>query len=490
MRLYNSISGSKEVFSTIEPGRVRMYVCGPTVYDFLHIGNFRGAVTFNLLRNWLEKSGYTVNYVYNFTDIDDKILNKARAENVPWESIPTKFIEEFWKDYNALELKPHSSNPKVSEHLQDIIGIIERLIQNRSAYQVDGEVFFSVKSFEPYGKLSGRTTSDQQAGARVEIDPRKHDPLDFTLWKPSAAGEPGFPSPWGMGRPGWHIECSAMNHSLLGEQIDIHGGGIDLLFPHHENEIAQSEAAFKKTFARYWVHNNMITFDGQKMSKSLGNVRTMRSFLESFEPEVFKFMVLNTHYRSVLDFSDACMNNAVSGLSRIYSALALSEELRGDFAAAPKNPVLAQFSSRISDALNEDLNSAEAISVIFEAVRWLNGKAKRGQKPSTDVRKLCADFSDWLLNWGETFSLFRQPPAEFLVRLTDQQLRERGLTRSEIQLQVSQREQARRDKNFAQSDEIRDTLVGLSIALQDRPDGTTYWEFANEDSKSGKSGGV
>ena len=326
LKVYNTLTRKKEDFVPLTEGQVSMYCCGPTVYDYLHVGNFRGAVVYNFVRNWLEKSGLKVNFVYNFTDVDDKILQRAVKEQSTAHEIAERYITEFKKDFTTLGLRPHSSNPRVTEHMDGIIRMIQKLIDNKKAYAVDGEVFYSIRSFPDYGKLSQRKIDDMIAGSRVEVDAKKRDPLDFTLWKPAKAGEQSWPSPWSAGRPGWHIECSCMIHDILGEQIDIHGGGMDLVFPHHENEIAQGEGASGKPYARYWLHNNMFTFSGAKMSKSLGNIRTMRSFLEEFPAEVFKYLVMSVHYRSESEFSENTIAQAISGLARVYSALKVANE--------------------------------------------------------------------------------------------------------------------------------------------------------------------
>jgi cysteinyl-tRNA synthetase len=478
LRIYNSLTHKKEDFVPVHSGKVTMYCCGPTVYDFLHIGNFRGAVLYNFVRNWLEKSGYAVEFAYNFTDVDDKILNRAQKEGVTARQIAERFIDEFWKDYLALELRPHTHNPRVTEHMPAIIQIVEKLIAKNKAYVVDGEVFFSVSSFPTYGKLSGRKTEDLMAGARVEVDAKKRDPMDFTLWKPAKPGEEFWDSPWGKGRPGWHIECSAMNYALFGEQIDIHGGGLDLIFPHHENEIAQSEGACGKTFAKYWIHNNMITFDGQKMSKSVGNIRTMRSFLEKYPAEIFKFMILACHYRSVLDFSDQTISQTISGLARFYSALLLAEEVAKAAAPTKDEPfekLLAEVDAKMAKSFDEDFNTAEAIAHLFEVIRTFNGQTRRGGKIDGRAAARAKAFLDFMRSKGQLMALFQQPSAQFLILLDDMLLEQKGLQRSEIQTKVDLRVKARAEKNFAESDRLRNELTALGISVQDTPAGS-FWE--------------
>ena len=303
LSLYNSLGKKKESFYSNNNDKVMMYVCGPTVYDLLHIGNFRGPIFFNFLRNWLENIGYSVTYVYNYTDIDDKIINKSKEEKISTKDISEKYISEFELDYDSLKIKKPNFTPRCTEHIDDIISFIADLINDGFAYESNKSVFFSIEKFKKYGKLSGKNIDDLLAGHRVDVNKDKNIPMDFVLWKPSEKGDPGWDSPWGFGRPGWHIECSAMSDKILGQNIDIHGGGIDLLFPHHENEIAQSESRSSSTFSNFWVHNNLINFDNQKMSKSIGNIIKGRDFIKEYNAEILKFIILSVHYRSVLNFN-------------------------------------------------------------------------------------------------------------------------------------------------------------------------------------------
>lgn len=480
LTIYNTLGHEKQKFEPLEEGRVKMYCCGPTVYDYLHVGNFRGAVFYNFLRNWLEHLGYQVTYVYNFTDVDDKIINRAKKENVSAEEIANRYIAEFKKDFAALELRPHDHNPRVTENMDSIIHLVQRLIDAGKAYVVDGEVLYSIASFEEYGKLSGRNPEELMSGVRIEIDQKKKDPLDFALWKPKKEGEQGWDSPWGEGRPGWHIECTAMIHSILGEQIDIHGGGMDLTFPHHENEVAQAEGCTGKQYVKYWMHNNMFTFDGAKMSKSLGNVRTMRSFLENFNGEIFKYLVLSVHYRSLTDFSDASIQRAISGLARIYSALAMADEYlaQGDEAGAPVeefSKLIEKTNQDIEEALNNDLNTPQAFAGLFEVTRAFNGKVKRGVKAKPALLGLCRAYKDFVAQHGKILSLFEQEPKEFLLTLDNMLLRNMEIKREEVDELVKQRGEARQAKDWAKSDEIRDRLAEMKIAVLDLPGGT-YWE--------------
>ncbi len=481
LRIYNSQTQKKEDFVPLKEGEVKMYCCGPTVYDFLHVGNFRGAVFYNFVRNWLEHLGYKVTYAYNFTDVDDKILNRAKEEGKTAKDIAERFIDEFWKDFKALKLTAHTHNPKVTEHMDAIVALIEEIIANGRAYEVEGEVFYSIENFKDYGKLSHRKPEDMQSGSRIEVDPKKKNPLDFTLWKPAKEGEQSWPSPWGEGRPGWHIECSAMTRALLGEQIDIHGGGMDLIFPHHENEIAQSEGATDKPYVKYWMHNNMFTFSGAKMSKSLGNIRTMRSFLEKYNGEIFKYLVLSVHYRSQADFSDATISNSVAALGRIYSSLRKAKSYaNGDTKLkTPETEKMIEQISSAREAINkffaDDFATPQAMAQLFDTVRLYNQLVPEGSKkkgPSATVSQLFADF---VIEFGDPLSLFQEEPESFLTTLDDMLLEQKGLSRDKINELVSKRIQARKDKNYEESDRLRDELTQMGIDIRDSAEGT-LWE--------------
>ena len=322
LQIYDTAKRKKVTFTPLNPPYVKMYCCGPTVYDLLHIGNFRGAVFYNFVKNWLESLNYRVEYIYNFTDVDDKILNRSKEKGLKPQDLAEKYIKEFKKDYQSLELTSPTHTPKATETIQEIIQLTQALIQKGRAYENEGDVFYSIKSYPSYGYLSGRNTEDLIVGARVEINRKKRDPLDFALWKKAKPEEAwSWDSPWGPGRPGWHIECTAMIHKYLGEEIDIHGGGTDLIFPHHENEIAQSEGFVEKRYVRYWIHNNMIALGGDKMSKSKGNLITMREFLKKYPGEVFKYLILSSHYRSIVNFSAKTTRQALVSLARLYSGL-------------------------------------------------------------------------------------------------------------------------------------------------------------------------
>jgi cysteinyl-tRNA synthetase len=476
--IYNSETHKKEDFQPIVPNEVKMYVCGPTVYDLLHVGNFRGAIFFNLVRNWFEFRGFKVNFVYNYTDVDDKIINRAKADGVDAHVISEKYIQEFEKDFASLNLRKHTHNPKVTEFMNPIIAFVETLIKNGVAYEVEGDVYFDVHAFPEYGKLSHKNLEDLESGARIEVDERKKNPADFALWKKAKPGEPFWKSPWGEGRPGWHIECSAMARTLLGDTIDIHGGGLDLLFPHHENEVAQSEGATGKPFVRYWMHNNMLNFGSQKMSKSLGNVRSARSFIAEYHPEIFKYMMLSAHYRSILDFSPDQFEHVISNLARIYSALALASRVaQGSSEATPADfqKVLDTAKAGVESALDDDFNTPEALARLFEVIRTFNNTVRTPGPVTPKKAAVAKAFLQWTGWLGNLMSLFAENPADFLRFLDDMLLKQKKLERASIDALVQERTQARQNKDFSRSDELRKQLTEMGIAVQDGPQGSE-WE--------------
>lgn len=478
LKIYNSQSKQLEEFVSLTPGQVKMYVCGPTVYNFLHVGNFRGVVFFNLVRNWLENQGYKVTYALNFTDVDDKIINRAADMGVSPHDLSEMYITEYKKDFASLGLRPHDHNPKVTEHMDEIRSMVQTLIENKKAYETQGDVMYSIESFEGYGKLSGRNTDELQAGARVDVDEKKRSPLDFALWKAAKPGEVSWPSPWGPGRPGWHIECSAMIKKIFGEQIDIHGGGMDLIFPHHENEIAQSEGCTGKHFVKYWMHNNMLNFGGQKMSKSLGNVVTMREFMETYNAEIYKWMILSVHYRSMSDFSDAAIDRAVAGLARVYSALSLAESYLSPEVTAVDSgfeKITKEAWSKVEAALNDDFGTPEAFAAMFEVVRQFNNQVRRGLKANPAIQGKALAFVSFVRKFGGLLSLFQEPAHEFLVKLDDMLLRKMNVERSQVDAVVAERTKAREAKDFAKSDELRAKLTTMGISVSDTPEGS-FWE--------------
>lgn len=478
LKIYNSESKKLEEFVPVDPGQVKMYVCGPTVYNFLHVGNFRGVVFFNLVRNWLENQGYRVSYALNFTDVDDKIINRANEMGISPQELAEKYIAEYKKDFAALGLRPHDHNPKVTENMDEIISMVKTLMENKKAYEVQGDVMYSIKSFDGYGKLSGRHPDELQAGARVDVDEKKQNPLDFALWKSAKPGEVSWNSPWGHGRPGWHIECSAMIHKIFGDQIDIHGGGSDLIFPHHENEIAQSEGCTGKHFVKYWMHTNMLNFGGQKMSKSLGNIVTMREFLESNSAELYKWMMLSVHYRTMSDFSDAALERSISGLARVYSALALAESyLSPDVTSLDQGfeKIVTEAWNKIEAALNNDFGTPEAFATLFEVVRQFNNQVRRGMKANPAIQGKALSLQNFVKKFGAMMSLFQEPAHDFLIKLDDLLLKKMNIERKHVDALVAERAQARAAKDFAKSDELRGELTALGISVSDTPEGS-FWE--------------
>lgn len=480
IQIYNSQTHKKEEFVPLHEGEVRMYVCGPTVYDFLHVGNFRGAIFFNLVRNWFEKRGFKVTYVYNYTDVDDKIINRAKEEKVDSHVISEKYIQEFEKDYSSLRLRPQTHNPRVTEFMQQIITFVGELINRGVAYQAGGDVYFDVHKFPNYGKLSHKKLEDLEAGYRIDVDERKKHPADFALWKAAKPGEPKWPSPWSEGRPGWHIECSAMSRALLGDTIDIHGGGIDLIFPHHENEVAQSEGATGKPFVKYWMHNNMINFGNQKMSKSLGNVRTARSFIEQYNAEVLKYMMLSVHYRSMSDFSESAIGIAIGSLARFYSGLVWAEKICAEKLSLVPVPekfttLLKKVDGEIAAALDDDFNTPLVIAGFYEVLREFNNVCRAPGKVTPEKKAIAETFLGWLKNKGEILALFQEDPTIYLRALDDMLLKQKGLVRENINQLVLQRSTARASKDFATADRLRGELQGLGILVQDSAVGTE-WE--------------
>jgi cysteinyl-tRNA synthetase len=480
LRLYNTMTRSKEAFVPLHAPIVKIYLCGPTVYDLLHVGNFRGPIFCSFVRNWLLQSGYQVTFVQNYTDIDDKIINRAREESTSSEVIALKYMAEYKADFEKLGLRPFDLNPTVTESLPQIIELIAELVQKNKAYAANGDVLFSIESFSEYGKLSNRKTEDLLNNVKVEGADYKKNPLDFALWKASKPGEPFWPSPWGPGRPGWHIECSAMIRQHLGESIDIHAGGMDLIFPHHENEIAQSEAVAAKPLAKYWMHWNMLEFGGAKMSKSIGNVRTGRSFMQEFHPEILKYMVLSAHYRSTIDFSEDSISLSITALARIYSAMALAGQILKHAAdnVFGKSKLADGFDKAWAGcelAFNDDFNTAEALARIFESVRQFNATVKRSGRPSPSDILVAADFLSLMKKYSELTEIFKESPREFLTELDSQIMRRNKIDRAQVVALVEERRNAREAKDFAKSDEVRAQLVALGISVSDTIEGQ-HWE--------------
>lgn len=479
LKIYDTAKRKKTEFTPLNPPLVKMYCCGPTVYDLLHIGNFRGAIFYNSLRNWLECCGYKVEYVYNFTDVDDKILNRAKEQGIKPKDLANKFIEEFKKDYQSLGLKMPTRTPKATEVIADIIQLVEQLIQKSRAYENNGDVFYSVKSFPPYGHLSGRNTDELIAGARVEPNKNKQDPLDFALWKKAKPEEAwSWDSPWGPGRPGWHIECTTMIHKYLGSEIDIHGGGTDLIFPHHENEIAQSEGLTGGSYARYWIHNGMIAVESVKMSKSLGNLISLREFLSQYPAEVFKYLILSSHYRSIVNFSPKTVRQSLVSLARLYSGLAKAQRMTSQSQIKKPLPdfqnILQQKEKAITEAFNEDFATPKVFALFFDLLKAFN---EISENTSNQEKAWAAsEFLRFFKKYGEILSLFQEtPPEKFLKNLDEHILKSKNLSRQHIKDMVKKRESLREEKNFKEADRLRDELEALGISLQDSASGT-QWE--------------
>lgn len=459
MKIYNTLTRQKEEFIPLVPGEVKMYVCGPTVYNFFHIGNARPFVVFDTMRRYLEYKGYRVFYVQNFTDIDDKILARSREEGISPLEVSQKYIEEYFKDAEALGIQRASVHPRVTENIDAIIRFIQKLIDKGYAYAVDGNVYFDTSKFEEYGKLSKQNIEDLEAGARIEVDDVKKNPMDFVLWKARKEGEIGWETPWGEGRPGWHIECSVMATKYLGETIDIHAGGQDLIFPHHENEIAQSEACTGKIFARYWMHNGYITIDNEKMSKSKGNFFTVRDILKEFDGETIRFFLLSAQYRNPINFSKELMEQAKNALERLYNVKKNLEHLLknmpgSDADSGEKGRIegLEQYKKKFIEAMDDDLNTADAIAAIFELAKEINLTINKN--PSR--------------NWVEKSHALLMELSGVLGLLNKKDEQEID---SEIQRLIEERQKARKEKNFALADKIRDQLREMGIILEDTPQG-------------------
>ena len=487
IRIYNTLSNQKEPFEPLQPGRVYMYVCGITAYDLCHVGHARSAIVFDVIYRYLQYRGFDVVCVRNFTDVDDKIIKRAQEEGSNSHAIAERYIEAFYADMDQLGVARPSYEPRATQFIPEMIELIEILIEKGYAYQVDGDVYFAVEEFSGYGKLSKRKLDEMIAGARVAVEAGKKNPMDFALWKASKPGEPAWPSPWGEGRPGWHIECSAMSTKYLGSTFDIHGGGKDLIFPHHENEIAQSEAAFGKIFARYWVHNGFVNINQEKMSKSLGNFFTIREVYERYQPEVLRLFLLASHYRSPVDFSPESMAEAERGLERFYNTIEQVGEFVGELPSSGQLPTSedAEFNSlrdkidsvstRFHDDMDDDFNTAAALGQLFDLCRALNRfQDSRTGKPTPEEKKLLAQGVHRLLECANVLGLLQRSPEEFFREHRRMSLATLGIGQEEVEGLIAERAQARKEKNWARADEIRDKLAEMSITLEDKPEGTRW----------------
>ncbi len=489
MEIYNTLTRRKETFQPREPGNVYIYVCGPTTYNYIHLGNARPLVFFDTVRRYLKWKGYRVLYIQNFTDIDDKIINRAAEEKRDPLELSRSYIQEYFKDADALNVRRADIHPLVTEHINEIVNLVEKLVDNGSAYIVDGDVYFEVRKFAGYGKLSGRTLDDMQAGARVEVDARKRDPLDFVLWKAAKPGEPHWDSPWGPGRPGWHIECSAMSLKYLGINFDIHGGGFDLIFPHHENEIAQSEAATGGPFVRYWAHNGFITVNEEKMSKSLGNFFLVKDILAKFPPETVRFFLLSTHYRSPLDFDDEKLAAAGRGLERIKTSMrllteALAKTCREDTKSLitglliNKNQTFEMRLDELKDsfeaAMDDDFNTALATGINFDLAREVNTAVQRlGETVSEADRTVLQKAMDLFAIFNEVLGIFKVDDRGVIL-LEGAAGDGSDLVEGLVRLIIEVRQESRKKKDWGTADRIRDGLKELGIVLEDTPQGVRW----------------
>ncbi|TCS72922.1 cysteinyl-tRNA synthetase [Sulfuritortus calidifontis] len=452
LKLYNSLAREKQEFVPIVPGKVRMYVCGMTVYDYCHLGHARVLVVFDMVTRWLKASGYAVTYVRNITDIDDKIIKRALENGEPYTQLTQRFIDAMHEDSAALGVQVPDFEPRATEYVGKMLTMIQALIDRGHAYPAaNGDVYYAVATFPDYGRLSGKSLEDLRAGERVEVDPNKRDPMDFVLWKAAKPNEPAWPSPWGPGRPGWHIECSAMGSDLLGPHFDIHGGGQDLQFPHHENEIAQSEGAHGCKFVNYWLHNGFVRVDDEKMSKSLGNFFTIREVLAKYDPEVVRFFILRAHYRSPLNYSDQHLDDAKAALTRLYTAL------RGIEAPAVTVDWHEPFAAAFKAAMDDDFGTPEALAVLFDLAVEVN----KGRDAQT---------AGLLKALGGVLGLLERDPEAFLQGGAG----EGGYTAERIEALIQERLTARKARDFARSDAIRDELKAVGIVLEDGPQGTTW----------------
>ncbi|EJO5349204.1 cysteine--tRNA ligase [Clostridium botulinum] len=462
MKVYNTLTNKKEEFITLVPGEVKMYVCGPTVYNFFHIGNARTFVVFDSIRRYLEYRGYKVKFIQNFTDIDDKMIKRANEEGTTVKELGDRFIKEYYKDADGLKIERATKNPRATEFMQEIIQFVSDLIEKGYAYEIDGDVYFSTKKFKSYGKLSGQNLEELQLGSRINVDERKKDPMDFAIWKSQKPGEPAWESPWGMGRPGWHIECSCMAYNLLGDTIDIHAGGSDLAFPHHENEIAQSEARTGKQFAKYWLHSAFVNVNNQKMSKSLNNFFTAREILEKYDPDVLRMFMLSGHYRTQINFSIELLDSTKSALDRLYNSINNLENLLDevkyedlkDKELEYKNE-LQRYKEKYIEKMDDDFNTADAISVIFDLIRDVN-------------TNITVESSKALVKYALDLIKELGSPLGILQKSTKANLEE------EVEKLIEERQKARKEKKWALADKIRDDLKERGVVLEDTPQGVRW----------------
>ncbi len=473
LRLYNSLTRKKEEFIPLVENRVGMYVCGVTVYDHCHVGHARAGAVFDTIYRYLKHLGYEVNYVRNFTDIDDKIINRAKEEGRPWQEVTEQYIRAFYEDMGKLNIELPTVEPKATDHIPEMTAMISTLIEQGKAYDKDGDVFYSVLSFPGYGHLSGKNTDDLLTGARVDVNEDKRNPLDFALWKKSKPGEPSWDSPWGPGRPGWHIECSAMGKKYLGETFDIHGGGKDLIFPHHENEIAQSCGASGKAPVKYWIHNGFVNIDKEKMSKSLGNFFTLRDIYKRHHPEVLRLFLISSHYRNPIDFSEKNIEDAAKVLTRFYEGIETAQKILPEKAAsASANAVkTSAFMQKFENAMNDDFNTAVAVAHLNEELRKMNTLAKEKKTGfEADLEVSLAG----LKKAGNVLGLFYRSPKEFQSEMFQLKNQELHLDTEKIERLIAERNSARTAKDWGKADQCRDDLTAMGVVLEDTPKGTQW----------------
>ncbi len=482
LSIYNTETGKKSIFQPLAEGQVKLYVCGITAYDYCHIGHARSTLVFDMIVRYLRYRGYQVTYVRNFTDIDDKIINRANEQHTTTKELANKFINAFHEDMAALGVTPPDIEPMATEHIDEIISMIETLIHNGYAYQQGSDVYYRVDRFKAYGRLSKRNIEDMKAGARISINEKKENPLDFALWKGSKPGEPSWDSPWGQGRPGWHIECSAMSRKYLGDTFDIHGGGKDLIFPHHENEIAQSEGATGKTFVKSWIHHGFVTIKDEKMSKSLGNFLTIREILKKYSAEVLRFFIFSSHYRSPLDFSATAMEQAETGLNRLYSCLAEIAKLPatgdpGKAQAAGKKNIkkINSLDQRFCQAMDNDFNTAQGLGHIFEVIKALNTILQSLPPiPAQADLELLRGAAKNIRELAAIMGLLSHDPLNFIAEKQKQILADLNLEPGAIERLIQQRDEARKEKNWARADELRNKLAEMNIEIKDGTEGTSW----------------
>ncbi len=474
LQIYNTLTARKEPFEPLAKGHVRMYVCGPTVYDMAHIGHARAYVAFDVVARYLRRN-CQLTYVRNYTDVDDKIIKRALELGETPGNLSERFIREFQTDMSALDVLPADIEPKVTEHIGEVIALIEKLLVNKHAYVSAGDVYYAVDSFASYGRLSRRQLDDMEAGARVVVSEQKRNPLDFALWKAAKPGEPFWESPWGQGRPGWHIECSAMSSKYLGETFDIHGGGKDLIFPHHENEIAQSEGASGKPFARLWMHNGFVNVDNEKMSKSLGNFFTIREVLEKFDPQSLRYFLLTTHYRSPINFSDRALAEAEGRVTYIYETLARLEAAATEGPAGPpyRDVEVEHIRERFVEAMDDDFNTAKVLGDLSATFKLVNDILDRPEDAETDARTLRA-IRQALVEVGAVLGLFGEPAQAVLERMAQRKQVARGIDAATVERLIGERAAARKARDFQRADAIRDELLGMGVEIKDTPQGTTW----------------